>query len=230
MDRALENALARRDAILSEIKSLQERIAPLRQEADDIDRFIEAWHRYAGSSEPLEAGHRTLAATLPAPLREDRPARATGNPKKEEVAEAARRIIQAHGEPMPRSDLYGALTASGIEIRGVDPEKTLSTMLWRMRDRVARVKGGGYWLQEVPYPEAGYVPEGSDPPASETQTAKEVPHKPDLVSEHARLSEEVKAADRAYYDDDAPTLSDAQYDEKRRRMEEIESNLGGLME
>jgi hypothetical protein len=40
-----------------------------------------------------------------------------------------------------------------------DPEMVLSTMLWRMRDRIARLKTGGYWLAEKAYPEAAYDPQ-----------------------------------------------------------------------
>jgi len=38
-------------------------------------------------------------------------------------------------------------------------------------------------------------------------------------AEHARLGEEIAAHDRRYYQDDAPTISDADYDALRRRYE-----------
>ncbi len=41
--------------------------------------------------------------------------------------------------------------------------------------------------------------------------------------EHARLGEEIAAHDRRYYTEDAPTVSDADYDELRRRYEAIEA-------
>ncbi|MGH6838473.1 MAG: NAD-dependent DNA ligase LigA [Methylocella sp.] len=41
--------------------------------------------------------------------------------------------------------------------------------------------------------------------------------------EHARLGEEIGAHDRRYYTDDAPTVSDADYDALRRRYEAIEA-------
>ncbi|MFO1116317.1 MAG: NAD-dependent DNA ligase LigA [Beijerinckiaceae bacterium] len=41
-------------------------------------------------------------------------------------------------------------------------------------------------------------------------------------AEHARLGEEIAAHDRRYYQDDAPSVSDAEYDALRRRYEEIE--------
>ncbi len=41
-------------------------------------------------------------------------------------------------------------------------------------------------------------------------------------AEHARLGEEIAAHDRRYYQDDAPTISDADYDALRRRYEALE--------
>ncbi|MBG0799593.1 NAD-dependent DNA ligase LigA [Methylocystis sp. L43] len=41
-------------------------------------------------------------------------------------------------------------------------------------------------------------------------------------AEHARLHEEIAAHDRRYYQEDAPTISDADYDALRRRYEELE--------
>jgi DNA ligase (NAD+) len=46
--------------------------------------------------------------------------------------------------------------------------------------------------------------------------------------EHARLEAELKAHDEAYYQKDAPTVSDAEYDELRRRYETIEARFPDL--
>jgi DNA ligase (NAD+) len=43
------------------------------------------------------------------------------------------------------------------------------------------------------------------------------------AAEHARLAEEVAAHDRAYYDEDAPHISDAEYDALRARLEALEA-------
>ncbi|MGA9824390.1 MAG: NAD-dependent DNA ligase LigA, partial [Methylocystis sp.] len=47
-------------------------------------------------------------------------------------------------------------------------------------------------------------------------------------AEHARLSEEIAAHDRRYYQDDAPTISDADYDALRRRYEALEAEFPRL--
>jgi DNA ligase (NAD+) len=47
-------------------------------------------------------------------------------------------------------------------------------------------------------------------------------------AEHARLAEDIAAHDRRYYQDDAPTVSDAEYDALRRRYGAIESRFPQL--
>ena len=42
-------------------------------------------------------------------------------------------------------------------------------------------------------------------------------------AEHERLGEALAEADRQYYQDDAPTLTDADYDALRRRYEALEA-------
>ena len=45
--------------------------------------------------------------------------------------------------------------------------------------------------------------------------------------EHARLEAEIKGHDERYYQKDAPTVSDAEYDALRRRYEAIEAAFPG---
>ena len=47
-------------------------------------------------------------------------------------------------------------------------------------------------------------------------------------AEHARLAAEIAAHDRRYYQDDAPTVSDAEYDRLRRRYGAIETRFPQL--
>jgi DNA ligase (NAD+) len=47
-------------------------------------------------------------------------------------------------------------------------------------------------------------------------------------AEHARLEAEIKAHDRRYYQEDAPTVSDAEYDALRQRYEAIEARFPNL--
>ena len=57
-------------------------------------------------------------------------------------------------------------------------------------------------------------------------TKKPAPLKPDFAAakaEHARLSAEIAAHDRRYYNEAAPTISDADYDDLRRRYAALET-------
>src|SRR2546430_16014054 len=47
-------------------------------------------------------------------------------------------------------------------------------------------------------------------------------------AEHARLAAEIKRHDASYYQKDAPTVSDADYDALRRRYEQIEQKFPDL--
>jgi len=48
------------------------------------------------------------------------------------------------------------------------------------------------------------------------------------MAEHARLGREIAAHDKRYYQEDAPTVSDAEYDRQRRRYEAIEARFADL--
>src|ERR1700739_1753981 len=47
-------------------------------------------------------------------------------------------------------------------------------------------------------------------------------------AEHARLAAEIAGHDRRYYQDDAPTVSDAEYDKLRKRYGAIEARFPPL--
>ncbi|RVD56024.1 hypothetical protein EN828_23095 [Mesorhizobium sp. M2D.F.Ca.ET.185.01.1.1] len=155
-DVALENAKALKIKALSEISRLE---AELRGWHDRIlmaDQFIDQWNAFASGEPVIPVESVSAEQNKPAPSSVKR--KAIRNSKKEDVAEAARAVIRERGEPVSRSELFKALIDRGLTIEGSDPEMVLSTMLWRMRDRVVRFKTGGYWLCEVPYEPEGYQP------------------------------------------------------------------------
>ena len=51
----------------------------------------------------------------------------------------------------------------------------------------------------------------------------------EAVKELERLADEMAAADLRYYQDDAPTLTDAEYDALKRRNADIESRFPHLV-
>ena len=157
-DRALTNAKKLRDELLGRKKELQQELSAVDTRLDRIEAFIAEWHTYAtgDAAEINEPVDTTSKNKKPASRRVVK--RATGNTPKEKVAEAAIEIIHERGEPVSRSELYQALVARGMKIEGVDPEMVLSTMLWRMKHRVARLKSGGYWPADEVNEAAEYDP------------------------------------------------------------------------
>ncbi|WP_150286447.1 NAD-dependent DNA ligase LigA [Rhabdaerophilum calidifontis] len=55
-----------------------------------------------------------------------------------------------------------------------------------------------------------------------------VPVPPALAAEHARLAAEIAEHDRRYHQEDAPVISDAEYDALRRRLERLEAEHPAL--
>jgi hypothetical protein len=153
-DAALDNALARRataldnlEKITKEINDLLERHTKAREELERIDYFIHQWHEMAGiqlpetleqkkSDAPVEGGKRI------------RPK----NPPREIVAATCVEYIRIAGRPLMRAELLERLHADGVIIRGKDPAMVLSTMLWRSKDVIRRLRGGGYWPADDPLP------------------------------------------------------------------------------
>jgi DNA ligase (NAD+) len=62
-----------------------------------------------------------------------------------------------------------------------------------------------------------------------SQIATEKLNEAQAKAELKRLAAEIGAHDRRYYQDDAPTVSDANYDALRRRNEEIEAQFPALV-
>lgn len=160
-DIARVNAERRREEIASEINSAQQRIEDLRRELAQVDGFIQAWHAFAGldySGAPIP---KTAAEMVGSPstntVRMSSAKKVVDNPKKEAVVEKALELIRERGVPIAKPELYEKLIFHGIVVNGTDPLSTLSTMLWRMRNRIAHIHGHGYWPADVPYLPAGYL-------------------------------------------------------------------------
>jgi hypothetical protein len=163
-DAALENAMARRSQIASQlnniandINSLIERHSKLRGELDQVEGFIRMWHEMAGTQPPATL-ERKVTDTPAEGGKRIRPK----NPAKEVVADACVNYIREANRPLMRSELLERLTMDGIIIRGKDPAMVLSTMLWRSKKAVTRLRTGGYW------------PTASMPPPSEQPSLEDV--------------------------------------------------------
>jgi hypothetical protein len=170
-DAALRNAFDELKKLQDERERIHQRISKLTGELSTIDgrmskvsSFIQAWYEFAGEPVPVlpgiaATGHATGKATVGAV------GKIVDNPKKEVVTEAALELIAERGAPIARPELHELLKARGLEVRGADPLVTLSTMLWRMRDKIVHFQGLGYWDATKPYaPANSYAPEVEDSP------------------------------------------------------------------
>lgn len=176
-DRALQNALSRRDALRQQLQDLKRQVDVVEGEIRQADYFIRLWQGYADGSFKVAVTPSDKSTGVASPVSRARP-QSPGNiakkkvwspsvnPKKEVVAEVARQLILEKGMPVPRRELYELLKARGIEIVGSPGVTVMSTMLWRMRDRVRYLDRVGYWLPEKPWPPSDRTnagEEGDDP-------------------------------------------------------------------
>src|SRR5712691_9078089 len=73
------------------------------------------------------------------------------------------------------------------------------------------------------------ISDGTMPPKSASHIAPDALSEAQAKAELKRLAAEIAAHDKRYYQDDAPTVSDAAYDALRRRNEEIEARFPDLV-
>lgn len=165
-DRALQNAQARRAALVAEAERVETELAVLRQNIEAVDTFIRSWYSFAeGVEQPVVLGDRVEAAILRAHERREavraavrnRSEAATLNPKRDDVVRVVRELIGAAGKPLTHDILMEELERRGMQIHGTDPRGVFNTMMWRSAG-IVRLDKLGFWLPERPWPEAGYDP------------------------------------------------------------------------
>lgn len=165
MDPILRAALKRREELVQEIEKTDKIITFLKVVAakssgisdpaiSAIDPLADAGDQDDGVS-PL--GH-DLSGTEPG--RSDSSTRMRGDSPAKIVA-ATREILQTSGRPMKRGELLESLDALGIRVGGSDRSKVLGTILWRANDEIVNLRSFGFWMKDVPYAPANYIP-GTD--------------------------------------------------------------------
>lgn len=156
-DNALKNAETTQKRLLLMKEELREQLADLEKKLSTVEAFIHNWHAYAsGDFESAQSIGALSADSRNAQGKKSEQKKVTGNPSKEEVAQVTRELIRKRSAPIPRKELLELLHNEGVQIRGTDRDKVLSTMLWRMKREVVNLPRVGYWLAEEPYPPAKY--------------------------------------------------------------------------
>lgn len=158
-DVALQNAVARRDHarqrlldIGAKINELYEARVRLAEEVQRADAFIDTWYEMAGLPNPKVVERKESKPVQTAPTPEPRPQ----NPNRRDVTLKAVQYIREAGKPLSRAEIWERLVADNVIIHGKNPEMVLSTMLWRTKDLIRRLRGGGYWPVADPLP-AGHA-------------------------------------------------------------------------
>jgi hypothetical protein len=141
-DKAYRNAMKRRQELQAELR--------------EIDHFLDLWKRYAGTEPEQFPLADTFGGVAPAPAQRSEQRTQLS---REELAPLIRAVLIEHGRPMRRGQLVTALIDRGIHIGGIDPNKNLGTIMWRLRDRFTNLEGYGYWPNDVSCESAGYLVE-----------------------------------------------------------------------
>jgi hypothetical protein len=155
-DLALQNAVARRDHArkrVLEINAKLNELIDIRQklfeEYERAEAFIDTWYEMAGIPNPKHAERKE---SKPAPAVSERAEARQQNPNRRDVTLKAVEYIRETGRPLSRTEIWERLQADNINIYGKNPEMVLSTMLWRTKDLIRRLRGGGYWPVGDPPP------------------------------------------------------------------------------
>ena len=156
-DAALKNAKIHKEQLLNEKIQTEQRLEEIGLSLARVEVFISNWHAFSEgnveSSDSFELDSKNKNETYSRRSKHIR-----DNPSKEEVARTARYLIGVRGEPISRPELLILLEQEGLRIHGADPLKVLSTMLWRMKDKVVNFSRVGYWLADEPWAPEGYDP------------------------------------------------------------------------
>lgn len=162
-ERSVDDVIYRRGQLMAQVREKMQELEVLNREIDKANALIDAWRAFFGdqvdttkSPEFPQAVKSRNAESAPSTATPVKPK----NPPKERVAEVALELIREVGRPVSRREIFSRLGSSGIQLQGADPQMVLSTMLWRMKDRIVRLPGFGYWLPDQPWEPAGFDPYG----------------------------------------------------------------------
>jgi hypothetical protein len=140
-EKAYQNAMRRR--------------AELRQELDEIERFLQLCEKFARP--PDVTADVTVQAKATASM-DAVVMRHSEVVSGMELVPHIRRAILDIGRPQSRSGVVKALSDRGIQVGGQDPVTNVGTVMWRAKQEFVNLKPHGYWPRDVAYTAAGYDP------------------------------------------------------------------------
>lgn len=146
-DGSYQDALKRRDALIKELKKLNDYIALHEEIFGTKEQQATLSFVKNDTQGEMSAGEGSGTATLRGV-----------NPPRAVIGRRARVLILRKGHPMTRGELLQALENSGLKFVAADRSKSMGTTMWRLRDQFVNLDGLGYWPKDVPYPKGDYRP------------------------------------------------------------------------
>ncbi|MGQ0446264.1 MAG: hypothetical protein ACT4O2_14355 [Beijerinckiaceae bacterium] len=163
------------------IENAIKRLAELRQQVADIERFIEMYEVFdarTGDDQP----DLPRASSNGAP----RGNISTRNPYDDvdnygenyarkrprrgatpaEIVKITERVIREGGRPLTRGEIVEALERRDVDIPAKDKPRYIGTIVWRNKGVFKNIEGLGYWLSSEPLPTAMGLPLDGEPTAT----------------------------------------------------------------
>ncbi|MDF2119733.1 hypothetical protein PY365_29655 [Roseiarcaceae bacterium H3SJ34-1] len=161
------------------IENARKRLAEIRAEAAEIERFIEFYKRFEDEPDAnqVEAaatptgGNLSTETVVQVVDKSRRRSDRTG-PTPSEIAQVMERVIRDVGRPMTRGEIVEALERRDIEIQAQDKYRYVGTLAWRHKSIFINVEGRGYWLRSERMPAGRRLLLPDDPPE---ETSDELP-------------------------------------------------------
>jgi hypothetical protein len=140
----------------SAIENARKRLAAIRAEAAEIERFLELYESFsdehvdANVSGPLGHSEETYPQNSKTVDNGKNPALSVRHgPRPTELVRIMERLIREVGRPMTRGEIVDALNRRDVEIPAKDKSRYLGTIAWRNKHTFIHIEGRGYWVRDA---------------------------------------------------------------------------------
>jgi reverse gyrase len=139
------------------IENARKRLASIRAEAEEIERFIAMYERFEKNAmarlDPLPSGNSEETYpqnSLSVNIGDNSRRSAHKGLRPAQIAEMMERLIREVGRPMTRGEIVDAFDSRDFEIPAKDKGRYLGTIAWRNKGKFINIEGRGYWLRGAP--------------------------------------------------------------------------------
>lgn len=130
-------------------KALKER-GKLIERLREIDRFLSAYESFSGTKVDRNDTHQDENELLNSRIpQQDLLFESPRKLVPAEIANLAEQLIRQNWRPMTRGELVEAIETKGFEIRSLDKNRYIGTILWRNHKRFSNLDGRGYWATSL---------------------------------------------------------------------------------